>query len=89
MYGVVFGVFNVKRELKSLEYGRLRQSIFSLENQFEEEEDQRSRLSPKLINRYLWLIDHYIHTGEDRDKIEEVLQKVKRINPSVYDQIAN
>ncbi len=89
VYGVVYGVFNVKRELKSLEYGRLRQSIFSLENQFDEDEEQRPNLAPKLINRYFWLIDHYIHTGEDRDKIEEVLLKVKRINPSVYEEIAN
>ncbi|HUZ17987.1 MAG TPA: hypothetical protein VMV68_06350, partial [Spirochaetia bacterium] len=42
VYGVVFGVFNVKRELKSLEYGKLRQSIFSLENQLEETDKQRT-----------------------------------------------
>lgn len=89
VYGVVYGVFNVKRELKSLEYGKLRQSIFSLENQYEEDEEQRNRIAPKLINRYFWLIDHYIHSGEDRVKIEEVLLKVKKIDPSIYEQIAN
>lgn len=89
VYGVVFGVLNVKRELKSLEYGKLRQSIFSLENQIEEDEEQRRKLAPKLINRYFWLIDHYIHTGEEREKIEEVLSKVRRIDPSIYEQIAN
>ena len=52
MYGVVYGVLNVKRELKSLEYGKLRQSIFSLETQIEEDRELRAALAPKLINRY-------------------------------------
>ena len=89
VYGVVYGVFNVKRELKSLEYGKLRQSIFTLENQYEENEQQRLLLAPRLINRYFWLIDHYIHAGEEREKIEEVLLRIKGIDPSVYEQIVN
>jgi tetratricopeptide (TPR) repeat protein len=89
VYGVVFGVFNVKRELKSLEYGRLRQSIFALENQLEEETERRPMLAPRLINRYFWLIDHYMHSGEEREKIEEVLMKIKKIDASVYEQIVN
>ncbi|GHV65314.1 hypothetical protein AGMMS49587_19360 [Spirochaetia bacterium] len=33
VYGCLFGVFSVKRELKPVELGRLRQSIFFLENE--------------------------------------------------------
>jgi tetratricopeptide (TPR) repeat protein len=89
VYGVLFGVLNVKRELKSLEYGKLRQSIFALENQLDEDAETRGRLAPRLINRYLWLIDHYMHSGEEREKIDEVLHKIRDIDVSVYEQIVN
>ena len=34
VYGCLFGVFSVKRELKQVEAGRLKQSIFTLETEF-------------------------------------------------------
>jgi tetratricopeptide (TPR) repeat protein len=35
VYGYLWGVFSVKRELKQMEAGRLKQSIFSLETEYE------------------------------------------------------
>jgi len=89
VYGVVYGIFNVKRELKSLEYGKLRQSILSIENRLNENGSETEVLVPRLINRYLWLIDHYINSRDERDKIEEVLGKIKKLNPEIHDQIVN
>ncbi|MDA3939085.1 MAG: tetratricopeptide repeat protein [Spirochaetia bacterium] len=91
VYAVIWGVFNVKRELKPLELGKLKQSIFSLENRITDtkSEDERSVLVPRLINRYFWLIDHYIITNEPRDKVEEVLRKIHIIDESVYEQYIN
>ncbi len=91
VYAVIWGIFNVKRELKPLELGKLKQSIFSLENRITDtnSEDERSVLVPRLINRYFWLIDHYIITNEPRDKVEEVLRKIHIIDESVYEQYIN
>lgn len=91
VYAVLWGIFNVKRELKPLELGKLKQSIFSLENRITdtESEDERSVLVPRLINRYFWLIDHYIIIGEPRDKVEEVLRKIRVIDESIYEQYIN
>ncbi len=91
VYAVIWGVFNVKRELKPLELGKLKQSIFSLENRITDtnSDDERSILVPRLINRYFWLIDHYIITSETRDKVEEVLRKIHVIDESVYEQYIN
>ncbi len=91
VYAVIWGVFNVKRELKPLELGKLKQSIFSLENRITDtdSDDERAVLVPRLINRYFWIIDHYIITSETRDKVEEVLRKIRVIDESVYDQYIN
>ncbi len=91
VYGVLWSVFNIKRELKPLEFGKLKQSIFSLENRIKETEsrDERDILIPRLINRYFWLIDHYIITKDSREKIEDVLRKIHAIDDSVYEQYIN
>ena len=86
VYGILFRIFNVKRELKPLEYGKLKQSIYNLENSLLEGTEERDRIVPRLINRYFWLIDHYIGTNESREKIEQVLRNVKQLDVSIYEQ---
>ncbi|MDR1893747.1 MAG: tetratricopeptide repeat protein [Spirochaetales bacterium] len=87
VYGVLTDVFNVKRELKSLEFAKLRQSIYTLENEVKSGQKEREeRIIPRLINRYFWLIDHYMFIQESRHKIEEVLEKLKILNSSVHEQ---
>ncbi len=86
VYGAVFGVFTVKRELKAVEVGKLRQSIYQLENEAKEGGEDRSLLVPRLINRYFWLIDHYIAAKEERARIDEILLKVRLLDQSIYKQ---
>ena len=89
VYGVIFGVLNVKRELNSLEYGKLRQSIYALENEVNNGQANREEVCiPRLLNRYFWLIDHYLITNEPREKIEEVLEKIKILDNSIYTQLS-
>lgn len=89
VYGVLYGVFNVKRELKALELGKLKQSINSLENRYEEEPENRYLTIPRLINRYFWLIDYYFNAKDSRDRIEDILKKINKLNPSVYELYTN
>jgi tetratricopeptide (TPR) repeat protein len=86
VYGAVLGVFTIKRELKAVEVGKLRQSIYQLENESKEGGDGGAALAPRLINRYFWLIDHYIAAKEARARIDEVLLKVRLLDQSIYKQ---
>ena len=88
VYGVVYGVFNIKRELKPLELGKLKQSIFSYENRMEGD-DVPAETEPRLLNSYFRLIDHYICVNESREKIEDVLRKVKRLNNEIFMEYIN
>lgn len=89
VYGVLFGVLNVKRELRSIEYGKLKQSIYALERELREGRSQREMVEPRLINRYFWLIDHYVATGESAGKVDEVLLKLRALNDRIYRQYTN
>ena len=88
VYAVLYGVFNVKRELRPIEYGKLRQSIYSLQSDIRQNSDNEV-LVPRLINKYFWLIDHYISVKEDRSTIDEVLMNIKLLSPSIYQQYIN
>lgn len=86
VYGTLHGVFNVKRELKPLEYGKLKQAIYSAEAQLAENGSEKEEfLVPRLINKYFWLIDHYVMSGENRETIQGVLEKIRRLDESIYE----
>ncbi len=86
VFGVLFGVFTVKRELRSIEYGRLKQTIYALEREYSDAREPDTILRARLLNRYFWLIDHYVNTNEDQSKIEEVLLKIRSLDPKVFHQ---
>jgi tetratricopeptide (TPR) repeat protein len=87
VYAVVYGVFSVKRELRSIEYGKLKQSIYSMEVELRESGNQANpALVPRLLYRYFWLVDHYVSTKEDQERIFEILLKIKNLNREIYEQ---
>lgn len=85
VYAVIQGIFHVKRELKPLEVGQLKQSIFSLKYELRENPKQRNLLLPRLLNRYFWLIDHLISIKEQRSKIEEVFLDIKLLDEKIFE----
>jgi tetratricopeptide (TPR) repeat protein len=89
IYGCLFGVFSVKRELTQVELGRLKQSIFSLENEIRSQPDNIALLKPRLINRYFWLIDHYENMRGDPGLVAETMLKIKIIDPVIYERYRN
>lgn len=86
VYGNLLGIFTVKRELKAVEAGKLRQSIYQLENELRENVEDRALVVPRLINRYFWLIDHCIAAREERAKIDEILLKLRLLDPQIHKQ---
>jgi tetratricopeptide (TPR) repeat protein len=84
VYGYLQGVFTVKRELKQVEAGRLKQTIFSLETEYEANPARRGILKPRILNHYFWLIDYYEISREDSSLIEETLLKIKVKDPDIF-----
>ena len=84
VYGTIFGVFNVKRELRPIEFGKLKQNIFRFESELKNKGEKTGFIVPRLINHYFWLIDHYQSTGEEKQRIDEVLEKLKNLDPVIY-----
>ena len=93
VWGCIWGIFSVKRELKPVELGRLKQSILSLENEYRSKSGKasadlsadKSRVKPRLLNRYFWLIDYCEHNRDTTGLIDETMLKIKVIDPLVHE----
>jgi tetratricopeptide (TPR) repeat protein len=86
VYGKLWGVFSVIRELKPIEAGRLKQSIFAMETECRGNPGRAEGLKPRLINKYFWLIDYYDTKREDQLLRDEVLLKIKVTDPEIYER---
>lgn len=84
VYGILWGILNVKRELRSQEAGKLKQEIYALENEMKDPACDSAVLTPRLINMYFWLIDYYVLTKDSTQRINETLLKIKILDSSVY-----
>jgi hypothetical protein len=60
-----------------------------MENELRGNQEEKSLLKPRLINRYFWLIDHYENNREDPSLIEETMLKIKLIDPAIYERYRN
>ncbi len=89
VHAALLGVFNVKRELRPVESGKLRQAIYQLENEMKEPDAERGVLVPRLLNCYFWLVDHLVAAREARSKIDEVLLKIRILDPQIHKQYAS
>jgi tetratricopeptide (TPR) repeat protein len=86
IYGRLYGIFSVKRELKQVELGRLKQSIFTMEYALRNNQEEPELLVPRLINRYFWLIDHYENVQEDPSLISDTLLKIRYLDAALYER---
>ena len=91
VWGCIWGVFSIKRELKPVELGRLKQNILYLENEYrssnkDNKNSSDSQIKPRLLNRYFWLVEHCEYNRDNTGLIDETLLKIKFIDPAIYEQ---
>jgi len=89
VYGRVFEVFNIYRELIPVEYGRLKQEIFSLEKDIETEFCYKNSKKARLINYYLWLYDYFLIKGNSKNEILYIENNIKKLSNDIYNLLKN
>ncbi|MGL1894140.1 MAG: tetratricopeptide repeat protein [Spirochaetaceae bacterium] len=89
VYGTVLGLFSVKKELKPIEVGLLKQSIYSLNNQLSVGDIDKGIIIPKLINHYFRLLEHFVSAKGSKSEIDEVLLNIKLLDSKIYNLYLN
>ncbi len=86
VYGRVFNLLNIYRDLISIEIGKLEKEIFSLERLFlNQPPDKRGVAVPRLLNCYFRLYDYLIYRNNDKYKVMEIEQSIKNVSEKIYD----
>lgn len=89
VYGTTLGLFSVKKELKPIEVGLLKQNIYSLNNQLLMSGIDKGIITPKLINHYFRLLEHLVSVNGEKELIDEVLLNIKLLDKTIYDLYLN
>lgn len=87
VYAVLWDIFTVKRDLRTAEYGMLRQRIYALEREYNE--TGAKELEPRLLYAYFYLLDYYYKVHRAPISIEETLIKIKAMSPTIYNLYIN
>lgn len=83
VYGMLWGILDVSRELSPAEFAKLKQDIYALNSEIADG-DRHGILTPRLINHYFRLIDYYKSAGTDQTAVEEVLMNIRLLSPGIY-----
>lgn len=84
VYGVLWGIFNIKREMTSQEITKLKKDIYSMEIENKKPSAENDILTPRLLKSYFWLIDQYVTNQNMNAQVNEVLLKIKVLDPNIY-----
>lgn len=89
VWGTLWGVFCVKRGINATEAIKLRQEIFSLENEMDVRDCDKAAIVPRLLNLYFWYIDYLtlirVRDSDASKAINDILLKIKILDKDVYE----
>jgi len=84
VYGRIYGILNISREITPGDFMKLKKQIITLERELGQLMEYDSILTAKLLNKYLLLYDYYGQCGRDIVKRKEIEDNIKKIAYNIY-----
>jgi len=84
IYGILWGILNIKRELRPIEQGNIKQKIYQLEWEVKENKDAQPELIPRLLTQYFRILEQYTTFSINEKLAQEYLLKIRSIAPEIY-----
>ncbi len=88
IYGFLHDIFYVKRHLNSQQVEQLKREIYTLEQNFQTMSKDRIRTSnivPRLINKYLWMLDYFEFQNYDFESITDIRSRLLAIDREKFE----
>ncbi len=89
VYGHTEDMFYVKRQLNSQQVETIKREIYSLEKNFQSMGPEKARgtnIVPRLVNKYLWMLDYYEFQHYDFDNIREIRSRLLQIDKGLFEE---
>jgi tetratricopeptide (TPR) repeat protein len=89
IYGFIHDVFHVKRTLNAHQVDTIEKDIYSLEVTYQKmnkTQIENSNIVPRLINKYLWLLDYYTLQNYNFDTITQIRERLLKIDHDLFQE---
>ncbi|MGQ9843457.1 MAG: tetratricopeptide repeat protein [Spirochaetota bacterium] len=84
----IHDIFYVKRQLNSSQLEAIKKDIIKLEASFQtmnKEKIAQSNVAPRLINRYLWMLDYFEFQQYDQKSLLDIRDRLLAIDKGVFE----
>ena len=87
IYGFIHDVFYVKRNLNAHQVESIEKDIYNLELTYQKmnrTQVESSNIVPRLINKYLWLMDYYTLQSYNFDTVSQIRDRLLNIDRELF-----
>ncbi len=87
VYAFLNDVFYVRKNLSAHQIDTIQNDIYNLEVHYQRMSDtqlEKSSILPRLINKYLWLLDYYEFQNYNFDRISQIRERLIAIDPGLF-----
>jgi hypothetical protein len=78
----------VRRNLNKHQFESLKREVFNLENsltRLSSDDIDATNVIPRLLNKYLWLLDYYAHQNVNAENREEIKNRLLNLDKDLFD----
>ncbi|MCX7679072.1 MAG: hypothetical protein N2316_07610 [Spirochaetes bacterium] len=85
--GFVQDIFYVRKRLNSQQVEAIKRDIFTLERAYQKssrEKIEETKVIPRLINRYLWMLEYFEYQHYDLESINEIRGRLLKLDRDLF-----
>jgi tetratricopeptide (TPR) repeat protein len=87
VFGFLTDIFYVRRNLNKHQVESLKREVFNLENSFSRmnsDDIEATNIMPRVINKYLWLLDYYEHQNINFENSEQIKSRLLSLDKNLF-----
>lgn len=92
VYGFIKDIFYIRRNINKHQLELLQNEVFSLEKNYvklNSDEIESTNILPRMINKYLWLLDYYIHQNINFDNSSQIRERLLNLDRELFEEFLN
>ncbi|MDY6968643.1 MAG: hypothetical protein SVR08_08325 [Spirochaetota bacterium] len=88
IFGFTHGLFYARRQINSEQLEMIKREIYSLEKGYQTQSSEKignSNVVPRLINKYLWMLEYFKYQNYNQQSITEIKERLIHIDKNIFE----
>ncbi|MBN2402588.1 MAG: hypothetical protein JXN64_09310 [Spirochaetes bacterium] len=88
VFGFIYDIFYARRNINSEQIESIKREIYSLEKNLRslsKEKTAESSIIPRLINKYIWMLDYFRFQNYDYESIMEIKNRLIQLDSEIFE----